>query len=108
MIIVQLPIPTEHETVWRNYRGRQVLSDEGQDLQGKRWIIRESCYPTRRLSNTTWRCVTLHPRTNQRWHRQRRRAGPRSNSIKVGDALLGHRLRERQADRRLSAAYGNQ
>ena len=54
MIIVQLPYPPSTNRMWRNNRGRMVLSDEGKTTRQKPDGLPR--LPEQRLSNTTWRC----------------------------------------------------
>lgn len=106
MIIVQLPYPPSTNRMWRNNRGRMVLSDEGKTYKAKAgWLAKAA--GAKVVEHDVAVCVTLHPRANK--------DGSASgvvldldNSIKVAcDALQGIAYANDKQIKRLSAAYGN-
>ena len=92
--------------MWRNNRGRMVLSDEGKTYKAKAgWLAKAA--GAKVVEHDVAVSVTLHPRTNK--------DGSASgvvldldNSIKVAcDALQGIAYANDKQIKRLSAAYGN-
>jgi crossover junction endodeoxyribonuclease RusA len=105
MIIVELPYPPSTNRMWRNYRGRMVLSDEGETYKAKAgWLAKAA--GAQCVKHDIALVVTLHPRTNK--------DGSASgvvldldNSLKVAcDSLQGIAYANDKQIKRLAAAYG--
>mgnify|MGYP000857393862 FL=1 len=106
MIIVQLPYPPSTNRMWRNYRGRQVLSAEGRAYKANvGWLAKAA--GAKVVEHDVALIVTLHPRTNLDGTASAV-VLDLSNSIKLAeDALQGIAYANDKQIKRLSAAYGN-
>ena len=74
MIIVQLPYPPSTNRMWRNHRGRQVLSAEGRAYQGKTLAGSRKPPARRSVEHDVALIVTLRSAHESGWHRERCRA----------------------------------
>ena len=105
-MIVALPYPPSTNRMWRVFRGRTVLSEEGRTYKAKAgWLAKAA--GAKPVAHDVVVVVTLHPRVNKDGSASKV-VLDLDNSLKVAcDALQGVAYVNDKQIKRITAAYGN-
>lgn len=106
MLFIQLPYPPSTNRMWRNFRGRMVLSDEGKTYKAKAgWLAKAA--GAKPVTHDVAVVITMHPKTKKNGEASSV-VQDIDNQIKCAlDALQGIAYANDKQIKRLSAAYGN-
>lgn len=103
--IIELPYPPSTNRMWRNFRGRTVLSDEGVTYKAKAgWLAKAA--GAKCVDHDVALVVTLHPRKNKDGSASKT-VLDLDNIFKIAcDSLQGIAYVNDKQIKRLAASYG--